>query len=498
VGLYRGGDVNKVTLKQTVGKPNTWGYGTASEAVAFDEKQLYVLNTKGRLLIYTWTPDQIDSCTNTAAVEIGPGIALAVQGDKLLVGRPDGTIEERLKSDPTQVRRSFKLDAVKKIATDSADRVWVLSGNEIAAFGWDGARVSGPIPALGSPTSLSLTPKGTLLICDDGPRQQVLELDIAAAQPALIRSYGQESGMAAGTPEKPAADKFFALRGAGLDRDGNLYVALSHSETVIRSLTPDGNLRWQVEAYPFTCIYDFDRLSDGRVLYGIDEIMETEEAGGTSPLAWKLTALTISAKSKSDPRLDPHSGARGSAFLRRVGDRRVLFTQGMYANPSSGRQPTGCQLYVFDKPEDLVSRSVGVMTGKGWAWNVDSDASIWEDAAEGGIILRHRLEGFSDTGEPRFTSDEKDRFARPASLGSIDRIQYDKERDWMALSGYTKGLPLKMWGLTGSKLEIFSGWSSPNPRAAVSISLPVDDKGLYPKAWAMEDDFVFVAACMET
>jgi len=306
--------------------------------------------------------------------------------------------------------------------------------------------------------------------------------------------------MAAGIVGEVADDKFFALRGAGRDAKGNLYVVMSRSETVIRAFKPDGGLLWTVETYPFTDSYDFDRAANGSLVYGLDEIMEVGRAGGPEPVDWSLRSLHIDPRRSDDPRLEPRSGARGGVHFRKTGDRRLLFSQGMYAGPGSGRDATGFQMYVFRKPEDQHSVPAGQLTGKGWAWNVDDSANVWEGNSEDGSIRMHQFKGFDAEGMPQFVQLPEHRYERPGGFGGIERIQYDESTDRMVLSAYTPDCKSVSWGLAGSVLKIYPQWkaSGGKSEAVTTIVMPQDDHNLHPKAWVLEKDHIFIAACKQT
>jgi hypothetical protein len=95
-----------------------------------------------------------------------------------------------------------------------------------------------------------------LLVCDDGPDQQVKIFDITGPEPKLVRTFGQKGGISSGIPGQSAPSKLYALRGAGLDASGNLYVALGFNGApvgtlVLRSFGPDGQLRWELANHAF-------------------------------------------------------------------------------------------------------------------------------------------------------------------------------------------------------------------------------------------------------
>ena len=127
------------------------------------------------------------------------------------------------------------------MATDKQGHVWDLTVeytdpkyNEFdfvpKGITRDGEKVE--FPGLYQPTALAIANDGSLMVADSGtgPRQQILFYDVTKpGAPRLARTFGDQGGISSGTPGVVTPTKFWGIRGVGMDRDGNIYVALSEN-----------------------------------------------------------------------------------------------------------------------------------------------------------------------------------------------------------------------------------------------------------------------------
>lgn len=58
--------------------------------------------------------------------------------------------------------------------------VWVIVGKTVRHFSKSGAALEGEITTLGKPRAISFDQQGRLIVCDDGPDQQVKFFDVRA------------------------------------------------------------------------------------------------------------------------------------------------------------------------------------------------------------------------------------------------------------------------------------------------------------------------------
>ena len=233
VGLYRDGDVNDNVVKADL---DGWGWGTANAAIAANTSYFYILTNANNLIRYSWDPANINTWSRAAYVSTSgaKAIALTEKENTLYSLREDGTLEV-WNGLNLQKQKSFIISGAKDLVIDNSNNMWVIVGNEVKKYDINGNFLSTTISGLGKPIAVSLDRQnGYLIICDDGPKQQVLFYNVSVATPQLVKSFGIEGGIGAGTPGKYEPLKFFALKGAGTDSNGNIYVALSHGESVIR------------------------------------------------------------------------------------------------------------------------------------------------------------------------------------------------------------------------------------------------------------------------
>ena len=100
----------------------------------------------------------------------------------------------------------------------------------------------------------------------------MLFYDIAdSAKPKLTRAFGERGGIGSGKPGEITPNKFWGIRGLGMDAAGNLYVAMSEQGTVLRSFTADGTLRWELHGEFFCDVACADPADDAATVWGIQE-----------------------------------------------------------------------------------------------------------------------------------------------------------------------------------------------------------------------------------
>ena len=75
---------------------------------------------------------------------------------------------------------SFGVEGAGDAAIAGDGTFWILAGRAIRHLSAEGKELEATVPGLDKPTALSIDPKGRLLVCDDGRRQQVLTFDISA------------------------------------------------------------------------------------------------------------------------------------------------------------------------------------------------------------------------------------------------------------------------------------------------------------------------------
>lgn len=495
VGLYRDGKVNTRLVQQYDGKGGhkTNGWGTANYALAVVGKEIFVANTVGDLMRFTWDGDDSNSVRYDSQVKVAGRVhGLAANGQTLALCVA-GRVEIRNQSD-LSTQGQFDLAGASDVAFAGDGSLWILAGKKVVHRSAQGKELPGELADAVAPSSVSVSPDGRLVVCDDGPDQQVLVYEIAD-QPRLVQRMGQKGGIRAGTPGQVAADKFFGLRGAAFDAKGNLYVGLGiphRSVSCLRSFDPQGKLLWELWSLAFVDCYGFDPRSDGSVLYGIDEIIDVD-LSTDSPARWSPRAITLDASSTSrDPRMESNKGHPfASTWLRWLDGRRLLYTTGQWAG--------GFHFFTFDQGSELARPAGSFRPDKGsWAWQVDSAGTIWWGNAPGRKIHAYPFQGWSADGLPQYDQAQPQRYDRPELFVEVARLHYAPATDSLYISGYTKDKKSKSWGLAGSVLARYDGWCKGERRLVWQVDLPVDDEMLHPKSLDIAGEYIFTVQVKPT
>ena len=500
-GIYKNGDVNRDLLKQYNGQggkeEKAWGWGTGSEAVAVEGNFIFIANVGNELLRFRWNQNNIHKYAYVDQTDIGgsekdKAIAMAARNGLLYLVRKSGEVQVRKTSDLSLVR-TFKIEGAQDIAIARDGTLWVIVGKRIERYNGEGKKLAGTVANVEKPTAISIgNDKGQLIVCDDGLRQQVLFYDIANPQnPKLVRAFGEKGGLRSGNPGEVKPLKFFALRGAGTDAQGNIYVAmgLTMGETIIRKFTPQGKLVWEVMCLAFVDCFDALEVAPGRFeIYGQAEIIgfDPRKPPGKS---WWLKAITRDhIRYPDDPRnKDPWGGV----LVRVLQGRRVLFT-----TPQMGG---GFRIFVFEPTPSQIARYVGEITLPNielWARNVDSKGNIW--FSDGRTIVRYRFKGFDAKGNPVYDLDNPDKWQAPEPFTQIMRVKYVPETDTLYISGYTPEVQPPSWGLMGGVLARYDNWTKGKHEARYAILMPKDDDNLFPKEFDVAGDYIFAVMVKPT
>ncbi len=498
-GIYKDGDVNRDLLKQYQGKGGhrAWGWGTASQAVAVEGNFIFIANTENELLRFRWNPHNIHEYAYIDQVSIGGdekdnAIAMAARNGLLYLVRKSGEVQVRRTPDLSLVR-TFRIEGAQDVTVARDGTLWFIVGSRIERYSPEGKKLVGTIADVEKPTAVSIgNDKGQLIVCEDGARQQVLFYDITNPQrPKLVRAFGEKGGLRSGIPGEVKPLKFFALRGAGTDAQGNIYVAmgLTMGETIIRKFSPTGKLVWEVMCLAFVDCFDILEVAPGKFeIYGQAEIIGFDP---TKPpgKSWWLKAITRDhIRYPNDPR---NKELWGGALIRVLQGRRVLFT-----TPQLGG---GFRIFVFEPAPSQIARYVGEITLPNvelWARNVDSKGDIW--FSDGRKIIRYRFKGFDAKGNPVYDLDNPDTWQAPEPFTEVMRLKYIPETDTLYIGGYTHEVQPPSWGLMGGVLARYDNWTKGNRKARYAIFMPKDDDNLFPKEFDVAGDYIFAVMVKPT
>lgn len=327
-------------------------------------------------------------------------------------------------------------------------------------------------PELHQPTALALAVDGSLMVADSltGPRQQVLFYDISdPKRPKFLRAFGEYGGIASGTPGQVTPLKFWGIRGVGMDREGNIYVAMSEMGSVLRKFSPKGELIWELFGHFFVDVACADPTTDGRDVWGVQEhyVMDYDQPAGREA-KWVGYSLDRH-RFPNDP--------RGLMFVKQQGEhgltspqivylegKRFMYVGGMFASnflnifryegemaiPSGLIMQWGGGLYNTDlkwppnRPEgsfiwrdengdgDYQADEYGPnnsRTHPGPFW-VDKKGDIWMAYN----FFRYDFQGLDKQGNPIYSPDKITVMEAPKGVGKVARVWYDSDRDLLVLA----------------------------------------------------------------
>ena len=178
-----------------------------------------------------------------------------------------------------------------------------------------------------------------------------------------------------------------------------MYVSMSFGKgpsgsLTLRSLSPRGRRAWELYSQAFVDTFGFDPTADGKAVYGRLGLFDLDLSRQKPGSEWSLRAITVDHVAHlKEGRLN--GGA--SVIVRRLKDRRLLYTIGQYGG--------GFRLYTFEEPAGLVARPAGAIdVNDTWAWDVDSQGAIWHGDAPKRTIRRYAFGGWDERKQPRYDS----------------------------------------------------------------------------------------------
>jgi hypothetical protein len=493
VGLHKGGRVNRELLKAPGKLGDTaWGWGTGNRAVAVAGDKLFVATFGRKLLRFGWTPGDLESARFEAAADLpGRAVGLAARGGDVWAVFPAGLI--RYDAPTLQAAGGFYRPGAADVALAADGRLWLLAGGRVAPVRADGSPAGAELPDVGAPTAVSVShADGRLVVCDDGPRQQVRFYDVSGPEPKLTRTFGRAGGLAAGTPGEAAPDKLFALRGAGVDAAGTLYVAMSFGRgpagtLTLRAFAPAGGLQWELHNHAFVDTFGFDPSADGTRVYSRTHAYDLDLS---KPAGQEATVRAVTLDAVKHPR-DHRLGFGTTATVRTLGGRRLMYQIGQYAG--------GYRLYTFTG--ETAAEVDRIEANDKWAWDVAANGDIWHGDADGRRIRRYRFGGWTPDGKPRFDWAKPDEWPWPDGWQLVRRVVYDDRTDSLYLFGYLAGQGIDSWGVVGKTARRYTGWAAGKPALAWTKELPLTPDGEGPgkplsaESAAVAGDFLFVGMC---
>jgi hypothetical protein len=325
----------------------------------------------------------------------------------------------------------------------------------------------------GTVNTLAWANDGQLMVADSqtSPRQQILFYDIRDPKnPKLARAFGDYGGIASGKLGEVTPTKFWGIRGAGMDAEGNIYAAMSEMGSCLRKFSPNGKLLWELRGDFFVDVVCADSTTDGADVWGIQEHykMEYDQAPGREA---KLVGYSLDRhKYPNDPRgltFVKQNGEHGltSPQIVYLNGRRFMFVGGMFASnfinifryeeeiaiPSGLILQWGNNLYRTEqkwpphkpagKPsiwrdlngdgdyqaDEFAPNTDRVKPGPFW---VDKKGNIW--MAYG--FFRYEFQGIDAKGNPMYSADKITVLETPHGVTKVARVVYLDESDTLIVA----------------------------------------------------------------
>jgi sugar lactone lactonase YvrE len=201
--------------------------------------------TNGHILLHEQPEKEIPAGTPDAVRDIQkqPLLALAAANGKLFA--TDALAGKVLVFDRETgaAAGSFDVKLPHALAIDSAGQLWVgHEAGKVTVFSQDGKKRADVLAGLGHVRSLAFGPGDTLYAADSkAGKILVYQTDPKARTAKLLRTFGGPA-----RPGDYAPDRFYALKGATVDAQGNLTVAQGFPTAGSRltRFSPDGKVLW--------------------------------------------------------------------------------------------------------------------------------------------------------------------------------------------------------------------------------------------------------------
>jgi hypothetical protein len=473
LGLYKNGQPNSVPVAAFDSPNRGHNFNSQGTAVCVDGSSFFIASSYKRssdripvLLRFTWKPGDVNSTNYAGDVPLTEiATSLSCANGKILIGYPD-QIELRDESS-MQLSGSIKASDVQSVLLAPDGSFWVIAQNAVHHLRANGTDTGETLPDIGAPASLAWSNTGKLIVSDNGPDQQVLFFDVSG-QPKLTSTFGVKGGLYSGVPGAVGPQKLFALRGAGTDAQGNLYVGMSfnlgpNGNAFIRAFSPAGKVLWEDQATSFVDTFGFQPGSDGTVVFGRMTRWHLDLSRHGPGSEATLTAITIDPfQYPDDPRLAPRADYA-------VYPRLIDGTQLLYADTQYG---SGFTIFAGAPGTDIL-HEVGRSPKTGWAWDVSDDGDIWNGDAPGKKIALYRLKSITDNA-PVYDWQHPQTWPWPSDFSRVTRIIYNKTTDSLYVFGYLNGQHDNgIWGVVGFTARRYDGWLAGSPHIDwTNISLP--------------------------
>jgi hypothetical protein len=302
--------------------------------------------------------------------------------------------------------------------------------------------------------------------------------------------------------------------GLGTDASGNIYVAMNIASTnlpnspdpaqpwtdgeaepggtVIRSVTPNGQQRWEVTGLAFVDSAVFDPTDENVAYTARDKFrLDLSKPAGQQ---WSWVAHTVDKiRFPSDSRLFNHNSSATSPMVFVAGGQKYMAVTGMYAG--------GLDFY---RQDGEIWVPAGGMGYTGWGVSFDANGNLWTAP---GNVEKRTFTGLDQAGNLTWSAPVS--YPKPPDFTSIERLQYEPSTDTMYLFGYTPSLPDNLqgcsFGMVGRSAARYDNWSSSPAKRwqnalheQVTCNHDGPDGSRAAKAVAVTGDYIFAADLART
>lgn len=481
---------------------------------------------------------------------------LTVRGDRVFAACDDNRV--RVFDETLRLLGQWDAPSPGEIAADARGRLWVIDTvqSSIRCYESNGKLlpVNVELPAGAIPTDVAVTPDGRLLVADGGRRRQVYLIRRIESEPILDRVIGVEGGVFAGPiPGRLGDDRFVSPIGVGADAEGNIYVACgpyakTHGGTaIVRCFVPQSDkaasktvlppssenrlplpaavsaektgdagrviqnrLKWRVMSTQWLDTVDFDRGTNGTVLFGCRHRYSFDMARPAGS-QWAVEALTVHPdRHPNDPRL--MTPAIGGVWHRRLGGRSYLFVPDMnggnlyvfrFDPEREGETAVFCAQFstkeLWIDANENGTKDAGeaevAATGECRGWYVDPDGTVWQATLRGGLY-EHPLVQRLPRGTPVYRLATRVAHPMPSPLTEIRRVQHLRDEGLVYLAGSTAEAKAQHWKPMGPNLLCYDRRSKPWQLRWQMVLPHETGKGGHesfePFDFAVEGEYIFV------
>ncbi|BDI30497.1 hypothetical protein CCAX7_25480 [Capsulimonas corticalis] len=411
-----------------------------------------------------------------------------------------------------------------KLRLDSSGNLWVITGGVVKKYNQSGSAL-GPVitlPSSGVPVNLAFDNSGRLLVCDNGPNQNVkIYTNLSNTSPTLSAIYGVSGGVYGGSTAGSLDDgngslKLHQLSGVGVDSSGNIYVSMGADNGRWYTELVKFNTSQQVLARKFALFSNnahADPASDGTNVYTNMSRYAMNYANTGAGSQWSMKAYTQNPfLYPDDPRL--HMGCE-AAWVVNNGGHKLLYTSGMKGggvavfrfngeiavpcalfleNTTLGSWPTndpyqgqsGMLVWTdsngdgqFNSNEFSLYTDVNPYTG---AFEVDENGGVWQAVRPNdghNAIVYYKVTLIGSNGLPAFS---RNLYDRPSMFSESLHERYVPSTDTLYVSGFTSYPGYDPSKDLGNVVGKFVGWvnggnhgSGATP--AVTFNLPFNNTG---------------------